>query len=192
MSASLPGTFAQWFASRGWQPHAHQLAMLEAAQSGADTLLIAPTGGGKTLAGFLPSLVDLANDPAERLHTLYVSPLKALTVDVHRNLEQPVAEMGLSIRAETRTGDGGAVYSRGPTRFINCLFSGNSAIDVAGAIRQQGDSIFISACTFANNSANQTGAVHTLAGARVQVSNSVFWNNTDAGGTDEEIGVVFV
>ena len=75
-------------------------------------LLVAPTGGGKTLAGFLPSLIDLANKlPAgggrrpRALHTLYISPLKALAVDIARNLETPVAEMGLPIRIETRTGD---------------------------------------------------------------------------------------
>ncbi len=57
---ALPEPFAGWFASRGWHPHAHQLALLEAAGERRDALLIAPTGGGKTLAGFLPSLVDLA------------------------------------------------------------------------------------------------------------------------------------
>ncbi|WP_425283383.1 DEAD/DEAH box helicase [Methyloceanibacter marginalis] len=75
-----------------------------------DTLLIAPTGGGKTLAGFLPSLIDLAarppsKMPARSVHTLYVSPLKALATDIARNLATPVAEMGLPIRLETRTGD---------------------------------------------------------------------------------------
>lgn len=101
----LPGPFAEWFQGRGWQPHAHQLEMLEAAQDGADALLIAPTGGGKTLAGFLPSLIDVTENGAKGLHTLYVSPLKALAVDVERNLTIPVAEMDLPIRVETRTGD---------------------------------------------------------------------------------------
>jgi ATP-dependent Lhr-like helicase len=81
--------------------------MLAAAQAGEHVLLIAPTGGGKTLAGFLPSLVDLAGAPRAKpgLHTLYVSPLKALATDIARNLTVPVAEMGLHIRIETRTGD---------------------------------------------------------------------------------------
>lgn len=79
--------------------------MLVAARSGLSTLLIAPTGGGKTLAGFLPSLIDLTETPHAGLHTLYISPLKALAVDIHRNLETPIAEMGLPIRVETRTGD---------------------------------------------------------------------------------------
>ncbi|MEJ2121215.1 MAG: ligase-associated DNA damage response DEXH box helicase [Alphaproteobacteria bacterium] len=101
----FPEQFRDWFAARGWAPHAHQLAMLEAARAGEDALLIAPTGGGKTLAGFLPTLIDLAETPREGFHTLYISPLKALAVDIHRNLEAPIAEMGLEIRAETRTGD---------------------------------------------------------------------------------------
>ncbi len=81
--------------------------MLTAADAGESALLIAPTGGGKTLAGFLPSLIELAGDAADHtgLHTLYISPLKALAVDIHRNLEQPIAEMALPIRAESRTGD---------------------------------------------------------------------------------------
>ncbi len=96
-----------WFAARGWTPHRHQLDMLAAARDGDSALLIAPTGGGKTLAGFLPSLVELidTDPPADGLHTLYISPLKALAVDIHRNLELPIAEMALPIRAETRTGD---------------------------------------------------------------------------------------
>ncbi len=169
-TAILPEQFARWFAGRGWTPRAHQLELLAKARAGRSVLLIAPTGGGKTLAGFLPSLVELSSSPlalrapsplvgegrgggsrgdsqastralhlstptpipspqgggearAERterhrlisigrdvrreggLHTLYISPLKALAVDIARNLETPVAEMGLPIRIETRTGD---------------------------------------------------------------------------------------
>ena len=163
-AAILPDTFARWFASRGWTPRAHQLELLAKAEAGRSVLLIAPTGGGKTLAGFLPSLVELSSSPlplvgrgrgwgsgrevraqtsalssitgssgatptpspspqgggeAKRrlfstgrdlrreggLHTLYISPLKALAVDIARNLEAPVAEMGLPVRIETRTGD---------------------------------------------------------------------------------------
>ncbi len=117
----LPENFAQWFASRGWTPRAHQLDLLTKAKAGRSALLIAPTGGGKTLAGFLPSLVELSGNSAPRskklvstgshirreggLHTLYISPLKALAVDIARNLETPVREMKLPIRLETRTGD---------------------------------------------------------------------------------------
>jgi len=79
--------------------------MLGAARAGQNALLVAATGAGKTLAGFLPTICELAEDAREGLHTLYVSPLKALAVDVQRNLLTPIEEMGLPIRVETRTGD---------------------------------------------------------------------------------------
>jgi ATP-dependent Lhr-like helicase len=107
----LPPVFRDWFAARGWAPRPHQLELLAKARDGRSTLLIAPTGAGKTLAGFLPSLTALhegpkANWPGGRgIHTLYISPLKALAVDIARNLEKPVAEMGLPVTIETRTGD---------------------------------------------------------------------------------------
>ncbi|SHG12935.1 ligase-associated DNA damage response DEXH box helicase [Bradyrhizobium erythrophlei] len=180
-AAPLPETFLRWFAGRGWSPREHQLALLAKARDDRSALLIAPTGAGKTLAGFLPTLVELsaiswqmrsssplpprsggegsgvgglsAHDAAGEfaeppptpdpsppramragggeqrtlsaqsqssgglistgrgvqrsrgLHTLYISPLKALAVDIARNLEAPVTEMGLPIRIETRTGD---------------------------------------------------------------------------------------
>jgi ATP-dependent Lhr-like helicase len=109
--APLPEPFAGWFAERGWAPRAHQLAMVEKGRQGRHALLIAPTGGGKTLAGFLPSLIDLSRRPQpnapQGVHTLYISPLKALAVDVERNLMTPIAQMGLAIKAESRTGDTG-------------------------------------------------------------------------------------
>ena len=110
-TAVLPPVFSDWFAGRGWTPRPHQLALLEKARAGRSTLLIAPTGAGKTLAGFLPTLTALHERPAVNrpegrgIHTLYVSPLKALAVDIARNLEAPVAEMGLAVTIETRTGD---------------------------------------------------------------------------------------
>ena len=107
----LPARFADWFAKRGWSARAHQLAMVERAQAGRDALLIAPTGGGKTLAGFLPTLIELSERPPANaprsLHTLYISPLKALAVDVERNLNAPILQMSLPIVAESRTGDTG-------------------------------------------------------------------------------------
>ena len=143
---SLPEPFLRWFASRGWAPRVHQLELLAKARAGRSVLLIAPTGAGKTLAGFLPTLVELSanlstysvaglsrlrarggegesgtpnasSGPRKLvsigrdvrreggLHTLYISPLKALAIDIARNLERPVAEMRLAIRIETRTGD---------------------------------------------------------------------------------------
>jgi ATP-dependent helicase Lhr and Lhr-like helicase len=110
--ATLPPLFADWFAGRGWSPRRHQLEMVAAGQAGRHALLVAPTGGGKTLAGFLPSLIDLAErgpKPAtgqgSGVHTLYLSPLKALTTDVERNLMTPIREIGLNIHVESRTGD---------------------------------------------------------------------------------------
>ncbi len=103
---SLPQRFLDWFSARGWSPRAHQLAVLAHAQTRESVLLISPTGGGKTLAGFLPSLAEItARGSGQGIHTLYVSPLKALAVDIARNLEQPIAEMGLAVTVETRTGD---------------------------------------------------------------------------------------
>ena len=105
MVGTLPEPFAAWFADQGWAPRRHQLAMLDAARAGDSVLLIAPTGGGKTLAGFLPTLVALAEAPRPGIHTLYVSPLKALATDIARNLTRPVEDMRLPISIETRTGD---------------------------------------------------------------------------------------
>ncbi len=132
---TLPPIITDWFAARGWAPRRHQLEMVDAATEGRHALLVAATGAGKTLAGFLPTLSELVQPPnpvrIERsrdaegsdatvgcldfarhernpdyiLHTLYISPLKALAVDVRRNLLLPVEEMGLPIRIETRTGD---------------------------------------------------------------------------------------
>ena len=105
MARTLPEPFAAWFARQGWTPRQHQLAMLDAARTADSVLLIAPTGGGKTLAGFLPTLVALSEAPCAGIHTLYVSPLKALANDIARNLTRPVEEMRLPVSIETRTGD---------------------------------------------------------------------------------------
>jgi ATP-dependent Lhr-like helicase len=108
---AIPHELQDWFATRGWRVRRHQAEMLEAADAGRDALLVADTGAGKTLAGFLPTLaafcpsrLDGAAPPAG-LQTLYVSPLKALAHDVQRNLVTPVEEMGLPITIETRSGD---------------------------------------------------------------------------------------
>jgi len=101
---ALPAAFIDWFAAKGWQPHPHQREMLARDHASA-TLLIAPTGGGKTLAGSLPSLVELAANPRKGLHTLYISPLKALAADMRRNLLKPIEEMALPIRVDDRSGD---------------------------------------------------------------------------------------
>jgi ATP-dependent Lhr-like helicase len=107
----LPPAFSDWFAARGWQVHPHQQEMLDRAGEPA-LMLIAPTGGGKTLAGFLPTLAELATEPREGLHTLYISPLKALASDIRRNLLVPISEMNLPIRVEDRTGDTSATRKK--------------------------------------------------------------------------------
>ncbi|SCM67085.1 ligase-associated DNA damage response DEXH box helicase [Donghicola eburneus] len=108
---ALPPILKNWFDTRGWSIHPHQQDMLDRSDA-PSLLLIAPTGGGKTLAGFLPTLADLAEGPHEGLHTLYISPLKALASDIRRNLERPIAEMALPIRVEDRTGDTSATRKR--------------------------------------------------------------------------------
>ncbi len=107
----LPPELDQWFAARGWRVRSHQHAMLAAARAGRHALLVADTGAGKTLAGFLPTLADFCPSvlggaaPPDGLHTLYVSPLKALAHDVQRNLLAPIADLELPVRVETRSGD---------------------------------------------------------------------------------------
>ncbi len=103
--------FDTWFGQKGWTMHPHQRDMLDRA-SDPSLLLIAPTGGGKTLAGFLPTLAELAEGGHQGLHTLYVSPLKALAADIRRNLGAPIEEMGLPIRVEDRTGDTSATRKK--------------------------------------------------------------------------------
>src|SRR6202022_4205951 len=99
-------------AARGWSPREHQLALLAKARDDRSTLLIAPTGAGKTLAGFLPTLVELSDtrrasglQRSRGLHPPYPPPRKALAVDIARNLETPVPELGLPIKVEPGTGD---------------------------------------------------------------------------------------
>ncbi|NNJ69156.1 MAG: ligase-associated DNA damage response DEXH box helicase [Boseongicola sp.] len=109
--SAIPSTFDDWFASRGWSIHPHQAEMAERADA-PSLLMIAPTGGGKTLAGFLPTLTELADGEHSGLHTIYVSPLKALAADIRRNLGTPIEEMELPIRVEDRTGDTSSTRKR--------------------------------------------------------------------------------
>lgn len=108
--AHLPPEIADWFAACGWTLRDHQLDMLRRDAAGEHVLLLADTGAGKTLAGFLPTLAAFAPSargakPPPGLHTLYVSPLKALAHDVRRNLLKPIDDMGLPVRVEARSGD---------------------------------------------------------------------------------------
>ncbi|WP_299892155.1 ligase-associated DNA damage response DEXH box helicase [uncultured Ruegeria sp.] len=107
----IPARIHHWFSAKGWSIHPHQQDMFDRAQDPA-TLLIAPTGGGKTMAGFLPSLAELSGGEQKGLHTIYVSPLKALAADIKRNLRTPVEDIGLPIRIEDRTGDTSATQKK--------------------------------------------------------------------------------
>ncbi len=109
--AQIPPAIQNWFSQKGWSIHPHQKDMFDRAKDPA-TLLIAPTGGGKTMAGFLPTLAELATGQRTGLHTIYVSPLKALAADIRRNLRAPIDEIGLSIRVEDRTGDTSATQKK--------------------------------------------------------------------------------
>ncbi|WP_170332766.1 ligase-associated DNA damage response DEXH box helicase [Ruegeria arenilitoris] len=107
----IPARITDWFTAKGWSIHPHQQDMFNRASDPA-TLLIAPTGGGKTMAGFLPTLAELAEREHVGLHTIYVSPLKALAADIRRNLRGPADEIGLPIRIEDRTGDTSATQKK--------------------------------------------------------------------------------
>ena len=108
---TIPVLFSNWFENKQWSVRPYQRLMVKAFAEHRSTLLIAPTGAGKTLSGFLPTLIDLHKHPQTGLHTIYISPLKALTQDIHRNLQQPIDDMSLSITVGARTGDTSA-YQR--------------------------------------------------------------------------------
>ena len=103
--APLPERLSSWFDRQGWTVLAHQLEMAARYQAGQSTLLTAPTGTGKTLAGFLGSLIDITETRPTGLHTLYISPLKALNYDIERNVTAMVDALDLPVRIESRTGD---------------------------------------------------------------------------------------
>src|SRR6185312_4075908 len=120
-------TIAEWFERKFGSPTAPQEQGWPAIQSGAHTLIAAPTGSGKTLAAFLASLdalfrEGLEGDLTDETRVVYVSPLKALSNDIHKNLEEPLAGIrsalvattacDLEVRAEVRTGDTSASKRR--------------------------------------------------------------------------------
>src|SRR5260370_13612188 len=110
----------RWFAEKLGSPTEPQERGWPAIQSGAHTLIAAPTGSGKTLAAFLASLDSLFRDGlagtlTDETRVVYVSPLKALSNDIHKNLEEPLAGIRSllreshghdnAVRAHVRTGD---------------------------------------------------------------------------------------
>src|SRR6476660_8410431 len=111
---------ARWFEQKFGSPTEPQTRGWPAIQAGQHTLIAAPTGSGKTLAAFLAALdrlflQGLAGDLRDETSVVYVSPLKALSNDIHKNLEEPLAEIReallasegkhVNVRAEVRTGD---------------------------------------------------------------------------------------
>src|ERR1700693_4478391 len=120
MSVSFDPLIAEWFSRRFAQPTEPQSLGWPEIRSGHDVLISAPTGSGKTLAAFLLCLDDLvraarAGALGDRVEMIYVSPLKALSNDVRKNLEAPLAEIAAlaeqqgiplaPIRTALRTGD---------------------------------------------------------------------------------------
>ena len=96
-----------WLKKKGWSLYDHQIETLSLIKKGFDVILHAPTGGGKTIGGFMPSIDDFINNnyKSQEFHTLYISPLKALTTDVQRNLLNPINDLEINIKVETRTSD---------------------------------------------------------------------------------------
>ena len=96
-----------WLKKKGWSLYDHQIETLRLIKKGFDVILHAPTGGGKTIGGFMPSIDDFINNnyKSQEFHTLYISPLKALTTDVQRNLLNPINDLKINIKVETRTSD---------------------------------------------------------------------------------------
>ena len=111
LNYELPQKFENWIVTRNWVLRPHQIEVLNNSKRQSQ-LLIAPTGSGKTLSGFLPTLIELDSSEFSGLHTIYVSPLKALASDIKRNLMIPIEEIGLNIRVEDRTGDTKAAIKR--------------------------------------------------------------------------------
>ena len=124
MSADLHALFhpavAEWFAATFDAPSEVQRRAWPAIRAGRHTLLAAPTGSGKTFAAFLAAIDELVRlaeqgELADQTRVLYVSPLKALSNDIRKNLEEPLAAIGerlreggvteVELRAQVRTGD---------------------------------------------------------------------------------------
>src|ERR1051325_4312258 len=107
-------TISQWFKQRFGEPTEPQRLGWPHIQSGRHTLISAPTGTGKTIAGYLSAIDALARQGVslkDQTEVLYISPLRALSNDVQKNLQGPLAEIREidpsipEIRVLVRTGD---------------------------------------------------------------------------------------
>ena len=99
---------SHWLRKKGWVLFKHQEDVLIKINSKKNILLISPTGTGKTLSAFLPSIVDLEKNSMKNvLHTLYISPLKSLTYDIEKNIIQSIKEININTDIQARTGDTG-------------------------------------------------------------------------------------
>ena len=130
--ASFHPVVADWFLSQFAAPSDVQCQAWPAIQAGQSTLIAAPTGSGKTLAAFLAVIDQLVKQGLnsalpDQCQVLYVSPLKALSNDINKNLDQPLSGIGMAlleaalpcvaIRAQTRTGDTSQVERAAMKRF---------------------------------------------------------------------------
>jgi ATP-dependent Lhr-like helicase len=95
----------RWFEDQGWTPFDFQTRTWDAFLAGQSGLVHVPTGAGKTYAAFGGPLADLIDTRPRGLHTLYITPLRAVARDITAALARPVADLGVKIRVESRTGD---------------------------------------------------------------------------------------
>src|SRR6184192_2372018 len=100
----------EWFGRAFAEPTAAQAQAWPAIASGEHVLISAPTGSGKTLAAFLYGIDRLASQPTQEgggsgIQLVYVSPLKALSYDIDRNLRAPLRGIDADISVAVRTGD---------------------------------------------------------------------------------------
>src|SRR4051812_46896581 len=103
--AAFSPRVADWFSAAFAEPTPAQAQAWPAIATGEHVLLSAPTGSGKTLAAFLWALDRLGPEPSGRTRLVYVSPLKALSYDIERNLRAPLRGIGSELRVALRTGD---------------------------------------------------------------------------------------
>ena len=92
--------FTKWMNSNKWKYFDYQLKVLKTIEKKKDLLIVSPTGTGKTIAGFLPAIIDITDEKQSKLHTIYISPLKSLAKDIKRNISEPIDAMNMNISLE--------------------------------------------------------------------------------------------